>query len=204
MLLSAASDAIGQIKSLADPEDVLSNLQNWIFGSPSKQLEMIIDKIYPCIEGISVGNPDNEVTQETARNWVQHIETISETNKKRLEAIYSNSKINTRYLANPDFQQSDFNPQDFNFFPQNSSLSPSPSIEYRLKKYKEYALPLIEKVVGKVLLETKVNKEMIGKIVLVSSTGFLGPGLDCDIINKFELPRDVERSTSNKIDFEKF
>jgi alpha-pyrone synthase len=34
----------------------------------------------------------------------------------------------------------------------------------------------------------------IGKLVVVSSTGFLGPGLDCHIIQEIGLSRGVDRT----------
>jgi len=42
--------------------------------------------------------------------------------------------------------------------------------------------------------DSNIDKTLIGKVIVVSSTGFLGPGLDCHIIQKLGLPEDCERS----------
>lgn len=42
--------------------------------------------------------------------------------------------------------------------------------------------------------ESGVHVSQIAKLVVVSSTGFSGPGLDCDLIKNLGLPRSVDRT----------
>ena len=44
------------------------------------------------------------------------------------------------------------------------------------------------------IADAGIDIEQIGKLVVVSSTGFLGPGLDCELIKTLGLWRGVDRS----------
>ena len=44
---------------------------------------------------------------------------------------------------------------------------------------------------ARALKDAGVKAEEIGKLVVVSSTGFLGPGLDCSLIKTLGLARSV-------------
>lgn len=67
-------------------------------------------------------------------------------------------------------------------------------IEQRLDKFREKAVPLVAAVCKKAIADAGIALEDIGKLVVVSSTGFIGPGLDCHIIQEIGLPRTVDRA----------
>ena len=67
-------------------------------------------------------------------------------------------------------------------------------VEKRLDKFREVAVPLVTDVCARALKDAGVKAEEIGKLVVVSSTGFLGPGLDCSLIKTLGLARSVDRS----------
>ena len=66
----------------------------------------------------------------------------------------------------------------------------------RLDKFREKAVPLVSAVCKKAVDDAGISMEDIGKLVVVSSTGFLGPGLDCAIIEEIGLSRGVDRECS--------
>ncbi|MHC5823980.1 MAG: type III polyketide synthase, partial [Nostoc sp.] len=83
-------------------------------------------------------------------------------------------------------------------------------IQSRMQLYKEYAFPLAEKVARKALesaassvetnnyLHSKLNiEDSIRLIVFVSSTGFIAPGVDTELIKKLGLKPDTARVTVN-------
>lgn len=67
-------------------------------------------------------------------------------------------------------------------------------MDVRLDKFKEKAVPLVSDVARRAIKEAGLNVSDISKLVVVSSTGFLGPGLDCELIKNLGLTRSVDRT----------
>merc|ERR1711966_32017 len=67
-------------------------------------------------------------------------------------------------------------------------------VQTRLDKFRTTAVPLVTEVCKKAIKDAGLNVEDIGKLVVVSSTGFIGPGLDCHIIQEVGLSRGVDRA----------
>jgi alpha-pyrone synthase len=148
--------------------------------------------IVPVIERLETGTPANEVLQSKAADFVAAIPSLK-GNGQRIHKLYNNTRIHTRYLA-IDFTQPDAVPFHTN----------NPSIQGRMQMYMEYAVPLVEQVVRKALRCTAADGEdgeqldrklvdAIGQIVVVSSTGFLAPGLDTELIKRIGFRRDIAR-----------
>jgi len=68
------------------------------------------------------------------------------------------------------------------------------SIQSRLEKYRQVAVPLVCRVARDAIAEAKIDVSQIQKLVVVSSTGFLGPGLDCALIQELGMNRDMDRT----------
>ena len=67
-------------------------------------------------------------------------------------------------------------------------------MDTRLDKFKEKAVPLVSDVARRAIKEAGLDVSDISKLVVVSSTGFLGPGLDCELIKNLGLTRSVDRT----------
>mmetsp|Transcript_22290 Transcript_22290/g.71846 ORF Transcript_22290/g.71846 Transcript_22290/m.71846 type:complete len:434 (+) Transcript_22290:70-1371(+) len=147
-------------------------------------------KKIPVILGMATGNPPYKVSQKQA---LQIAEAAPECASIRpvLARIYGNSRIESRYMAIPDFTPGAA--EEEKFFPGAEFKMP---VEARLRKFKEKAVPLVTEVCLKALKKAGVLDvtSTIGKLVVVSSTGFLGPGLDCELIQTLGLKRSVDRS----------
>jgi alpha-pyrone synthase len=91
-----------------------------------------------------------------------------------------------------DFTPDQRDPNDPLFYPGDDTYSLS--VQERLEKFKEVAVPLVTDVCKKAIADAGVRLEDIGKLVVVSSTGFLGPSLDCELIASIGLPRSVDRT----------
>jgi len=148
-------------------------------------------KRYPIIVGMATGNPQYIVTQEEALQIALKAKGC-ESIKSVLSRVYTNSRINTRYMAVPDFTPNQRAEGDELFFPTDNSYSLP--VQFRLDKYKEVAVPLVTDVCNKAIKQAGVKLEDICKLVVVSSTGFLGPSLDCELIKNLNLPRNTDRS----------
>ena len=63
-----------------------------------------------------------------------------------------------------------------------------------MDKFKEVAVPLVTKVSLDAIKQAGIKLSDIRKLVVVSSTGFLGPSLDCELIKSLGLSKTVDRS----------
>uniref|UniRef100_A0A7S3NPW3 Chalcone synthase n=1 Tax=Aureoumbra lagunensis TaxID=44058 RepID=A0A7S3NPW3_9STRA len=149
------------------------------------------DKVYPVILGMATGNPPYRVSQQEALAIAESCPDCGSI-KPVLARIYGNSRIDYRYMAVPDFTPEQAIKGDEIFFPKDKSFKMP--VEKRLDMFREKAIPLVTRVCKAALEDAKIAPELIGKLVVVSSTGFLGPGLDCELIKTLGLSRSVDRS----------
>jgi len=67
-------------------------------------------------------------------------------------------------------------------------------VQNRLAKFKEVAVPLVTDVCQRAMRDAGVVPKNVHKLIVVSSTGFLGPSLDCELIESLGLPRSTDRT----------
>ena len=113
---------------------------------------------------------------------------LLEQNRSRIERLYGNTRIDTRHLA-------------VNLLTEETAVFSRQrgTLQARMQLYKQYAVPLAKQVVGKALAAGGGEniKELISLIVFVSSTGFVAPGVDAELIKSLGLRRDIARVTVN-------
>eukprot|EP01036_Dinobryon_divergens_P027607 gene27607-36409_t len=158
--------------------------------SKARKTESTPPKLYPYMIGLATGNPKYRVTQKDAL-MVAMAAPGCEKIRNVLERIYSNTRISNRYMAIPDFTPDDKDPNDDFFYPAGTYSIP---VQDRLDKFKQVSVPLVTDVCKKAIAEAGVSLQDIQKLVVVSSTGFLGPSLDCELIVSLGLPRSTDRS----------
>jgi alpha-pyrone synthase len=145
-----------------------------------------LQQIFPAIEGMATGTPDNIIRQSDAAKFVANLPNL-DRNRDRIEKIYNNTRIKARHLA-------------YNFLVEPESTYNRP-IQARMQAYKEYGIPLAEKVAKQAIEAARkytLNiEDSIRQIVFVSSTGFVGPGIDAELIERLGLRRDISRATVN-------
>jgi alpha-pyrone synthase len=143
-------------------------------------------KVYPAIEGMATGTPEHIIHQADAAKFVTNLPGM-ERHKERIETIYKNTRIETRHLA-------------YNFLVEPESTY-NRSIQARMEAYKEYGIPLAKKVAREAIESarkyTENIEDSIRQIIFVSSTGFVGPGIDAELIARLGLRRDISRATVN-------
>ena len=148
-------------------------------------------KRYPVMLGLATGNPKYKVTQKEALQIALKAPGCASI-RNVLDRVYTNSRITSRYMAVPDFTPDQNKDDDEMFFPADGSFSLP--VQVRQDKYKEVAVPLVTDVCKRAIADAKVSIDSIHKLVVVSSTGFLGPSLDCELIKTLGLPRSTDRS----------
>mmetsp|Transcript_24690 Transcript_24690/g.32223 ORF Transcript_24690/g.32223 Transcript_24690/m.32223 type:complete len:411 (-) Transcript_24690:365-1597(-) len=159
-----------------------------LLKSPKKSQS---SKRYPVIIGMATGNPAYRVTQNEALAIAQKVPGC-ESVKPVLARMYGNSRIGSRYFCIPDFTPEKKLDGDEIFFPEDGSFVMP--VEKRLEKFREQAIPLVTDVCRRAIADAGIEIDEITKLVVVSSTGFLGPGLDCELIKSLGLSRGVDRS----------
>jgi alpha-pyrone synthase len=163
-------------------------------------------KNQPIILSLETGVPKYKTLQSDALYYL--LSTYKNKNNITYQTIvkniYKNSRIETRYLGIPDFRGCDGAPVECSmenmenegtYFFKN--IEPIP-IQIRLNKCKEIALPLVidvcSRTINSAVNSANICKKDIHKLIVVSSTGFFGPSLDCDIIKALDLPRTIDRT----------
>lgn len=163
-----------------------------LFGAkPKAEKKQGPPKVYPFMMGLATGNPKYRVTQKDALKVAQRAPGC-EGIRNVLDRIYSNTRITYRHMSIPDFTPEQRDPADDLFYPEDGTFSVP--IQNRLDKFKEVAVPLVTDVCKRAIADAGVSINDIHKLVVVSSTGFLGPSLDCELIVSLGLPRSTDRS----------
>lgn len=151
----------------------------------------------PVIESLATGTPGNLVQQTDAAKFLANLKGL-EKNQHRIEKIYEHTRIDTRHLA-------------INLLTEEtvSFSREKGTIEQRMQMYEKYGLPLAEDVARRVLLaaseqqkkhnplSTEKIEDSIGLIVFVTSTGFVAPGIDAQLIKSLGLRRNIARVPVN-------
>jgi alpha-pyrone synthase len=153
--------------------------------------------VLPIIEGIATGTPQHIIRQSDAARVVANLPGLDK-NRSRIEKIYNNTQIETRHLA------IDLLAEETIAFSQKQG-----NLHLRMELYQKYAVPLAERVSRKALESAAKNskedlsrgsakiEDTIRLVVFVSSTGFIAPGVDTELIKKLGLQRDTARVTVN-------
>lgn len=154
------------------------------------------EKVVATIESIATGTPDQIISQADAAKVVASLPQLDQ-NRDRIAQIYRNTRIQTRRLA-------------LNLMAEEViEFSQTAPLQDRMQLYREYSVPLGQRVAQQALESAVAHlerhdptslaslKASIGLIVFVSSTGFVAPGVDAELIKRLGLSRNIARVTVN-------
>lgn len=147
---------------------------------------------HTVLEAIATANPPTRGEQRHAAQFMANIETLSDSLRSRIPAIYERSGIDYRYTCIPDYGH--LEPSKFEFFPPSWSLKPSPTTQVRNRHYRTSVLPMAEDAAKQVLNEAGMAPDEITHVVAVSCTGFFAPGLDVELVKRLGLPPSTQRT----------
>ena len=155
-----------------------------------------MNRIVPTIERLEIGTPPNKLRQSDAAEFVTRIPSLKR-HRHRIHKLYANTLINTRHMV-------------IDLTSKNAAAfhNRHPPIQVRMQMYSKYAVALAEKVTRKALRaasperqeEQQLDEELVNSIdmvIIVSSTGFVAPGLDAELIERIGIRRNVARATVN-------
>lgn len=143
---------------------------------------------------VSIGTavPEYQHEQEKIFEFMSRVYAINETEKRKLKFLYKHSGIQTRYSVLDDYS---LPASEWKFFIPTENLEPFPSIEKRMKSFREHAAPLSLKAISDCLKD--FPDQSITHLFTVSCTGMTAPGLDLELIELLNLPATTWRTSIN-------
>jgi predicted naringenin-chalcone synthase len=145
------------------------------------------------ITHIGTAVPEFKNEQSEIQQFMLKMNEGNLKDKRKMGLMYARSGIETRYSVIPDYN---CEASERTFFSKDEDLEPFPSIEKRMAKYKETALPLALRAVENTF-ETSKMAEKITHLISVSCTGMSAPGLDVELVQALQIPTDIHRTSIN-------
>jgi predicted naringenin-chalcone synthase len=144
---------------------------------------------------ISIGTalPAYRHQQEDILHFMQQVYGMNEVEKRKLKFLYHQSGINFRYSAIPDYSKSI---NEWKFYPHSEALEPFPNLELRMSWYNKYAAPLSVDAIRN-CMDGHLHSNEITHLITVSCTGMSAPGLDLQVMELLDLPKNTYRTSVN-------
>jgi alkylresorcinol/alkylpyrone synthase len=145
------------------------------------------------IRSIGTAVPQFKHAQDEILHFMSRIYAFNEKERRTLKYLYHQSGISSRYSVLRDYSQK---PDDWNFYPPTENLEPFPSIEERMKVFNRFAAGLSAKAIRN-CLENQLGLHEITHLITVTCTGLSAPGLDLQLMELLELPKNIFRTSVN-------
>ena len=145
------------------------------------------------IKSIGTAVPQFMHEQDEILQFMSRIYAFNEKDRRTLKYLYHQSGISRRYSVLSDYSQK---PENWNFYPPTENLEPFPSIEQRMKVFNQYAVGLSANAIRN-CLENQLALSEITHLITVTCTGLSAPGLDLQLMELLELPKNIFRTSVN-------
>ena len=124
---------------------------------------------------------------------MQQIYGLNESGQRKLQFLYRHSGIQHRYSIISDYSRP---LPEWKFYSPSENLEPFPSLEQRMIWYNKHAAPLSVDAIRS-CLAGKCRPEEITHLITVSCTGMSAPGLDLQVVELMDLPKNIYRTSVN-------
>jgi predicted naringenin-chalcone synthase len=145
------------------------------------------------IKSIGTAVPKFKHKQDEILRFMSRIYAFNEKERRTLKYLYYHSGISSRYSVLSDYSNE---PADWTFYPAGENLEPFPSIEQRMKVFNRYAVDLSASAIIN-CLENKLECNQVTHLITVTCTGLSAPGLDLQLMELLNLPRNIFRTSVN-------
>ena len=144
---------------------------------------------------ISIGTavPAFRHEQEDILEFMSRIYAFNEADKRKLKFLYHQSGIKTRHSVIADYSRPI---NEWKFYPHSENLEPFPSLEHRMAWYAKYAAPLSVDAIRN-CVSNKLHPWEITHLITVSCTGMSAPGLDLQVLELMDFPKNIFRTSIN-------
>lgn len=143
---------------------------------------------------ISIGTavPQYKHKQTDILKFMQLVYALDATENRKLKFLYHQSGIDHRYSVISDYG---CEISDWKFYPQTENIEPFPSLEQRMQWFNKFAPSLSLNAVRDCLGD--IPSKEITHLLTVSCTGMSAPGLDLQLMELMDLPKNIFRSSVN-------
>ena len=124
---------------------------------------------------------------------MQLVYAMNNTDNRKLKYLYHHSGIDHRYSVIPDYSRE---VDDWEFYPQTENLEPFPSLEQRISLFNKSAAPLSVRAIQQ-CIDGIIRDNEITHLITVSCTGMSAPGLDLQVMELMDLPKNIYRTSVN-------
>ncbi len=151
-----------------------------------------IEQTLTNIIAIATAVPAFKHQQESILHFMQDMYELDTDDKRKLAFLYHQSHIQTRYSCVADYG---LPREEWDFIPKNVEAE-FPTIDDRMQRYQQAALPLSVAAVEKCIAGI-INPEEITHLITVSCTGMSAPGLDLQVAEAMNLSPNIFRTSVN-------
>jgi predicted naringenin-chalcone synthase len=145
------------------------------------------------IISIGLALPPYKHKQDDILKFMQLVYAMNNADNRKLKYLYHHSGIDHRYSVIPDYSREVIN---WEFYPQTENLEPFPSLEQRISLFNKSAGPLSVTAIQE-CIHGLINGNEITHLVTVSCTGMSAPGLDLQVMELMDLPKNIYRTSVN-------
>ena len=144
---------------------------------------------------ISIGSalPPHKHSQDDILKFMQLVYAMNSTDNRKLKYLYRHSGIDYRYSVIPDYSRE---AKGWEFYPQTENLEPFPSLEQRISIFNKTAGCLSVHAIQDCINGVITGQE-ITHLITVSCTGMSAPGLDLQVMERLDLPKNIYRTSVN-------
>jgi prepilin-type processing-associated H-X9-DG protein len=146
------------------------------------------------ITAIGIANPPNKFSQAKIADFMTRTMQLNPHDSRLLQTIFKASGIDYRYSVLDDYGKD----CDFTFYPNTPDFEPFPSTEKRLQAFRKHVLQLSSSAVDNMLQSVpSFSIKEVTHVIVVCCTGMYAPGLDIDLVKKYDLHPSVQRTGIN-------
>lgn len=124
---------------------------------------------------------------------MQQLYGMDDVENRKLRFLYRQSGIHYRYSFIGDYSKP---LPEWKFYPHSENIEPFPSLEQRMDWFQKHAAPLSVHAIRK-CLDHRIREEEVTHLITVSCTGMSAPGLDLQVMELMDLPRNIFRTSVN-------
>jgi alkylresorcinol/alkylpyrone synthase len=145
------------------------------------------------IKSIGTAVPQFKHDQNDILRFMSRIYAFNEKERRTLKFLYHQSGIRNRYSVLSDYSHE---PGNWTFYPPAENLEPFPSLEKRMKVFNQQAVGLSASAIHNCLANQATLSE-ITHLITVTCTGLSAPGLDLQLMELLDLPKNIFRTSVN-------
>jgi len=145
------------------------------------------------IISIGLALPPYKHRQDDILKFMQLVYAMNSADNRKLKYLYHHSGIDYRYSVIPDYSRE---VNGWEFYPQTENLEPFPSLEQRISLFNKTAGSLSVNAIQE-CNKGVINDNEITHLITVSCTGMSAPGLDLQVMELMDLPKNIYRTSVN-------